>query len=66
MLAYCVQCGHAKDDYLAFDHPLQAAIRRAVSRFTATPEEDWYLASMVVPRRTTRCRCPGWHWRSPG
>ena len=40
MLAYCVQCGHAKDDYLAFDHPLQAAIRRAVSRFTATPEEE--------------------------
>jgi L-asparaginase II len=40
MLAYCVQCGHAKEDYLAFDHPLQAAIRRAVSRFTATPEEE--------------------------
>ena len=39
MLAYCVQCGHAKHDYLAFDHPLQAAIRRAVSQFTATPEE---------------------------
>ncbi len=39
MLAYCVQCGHGKHDYLAFDHPLQQAIRRAVSRFTATPED---------------------------
>ena len=39
MLAYCVQCGHAKDDYVAFDHPLQQAIRRAVATFTATPEE---------------------------
>jgi L-asparaginase II len=39
MLAYCVQCGHGKHDYLAFEHPLQLAIRRAVSRFTATPEE---------------------------
>jgi L-asparaginase II len=39
MLAYCVQCGHAKHDYLAFDHPLQQAIRGAVSRFTATPED---------------------------
>jgi L-asparaginase II len=40
MLAYCVQCGHAKDDYLAFAHPLQVAIRHAVSRFTATPEDE--------------------------
>jgi L-asparaginase II len=39
MLAYCVQCGHSKHDYLAFDHPLQRAIRGAVSRFTGTPEE---------------------------
>ena len=39
MLAYCVHCGHGKHDYLAFDHPLQQAIRRAVSRFTATPED---------------------------
>ena len=40
MLAYCVQCGHAKHDYLAFEHPLQQGIRRAVSRFTATPEDQ--------------------------
>ncbi len=39
MLAYCVQCGHSKHDYLAFDHPLQQAIRRAVSRFTGMPED---------------------------
>ena len=40
MLAYCVQCGLPKQDYLSFEHPLQQAIRRAVSRFTATPEEQ--------------------------
>jgi L-asparaginase II len=40
MLAYCVQCGHGKHDYLAFEHPLQQAIRRAVSCFTATPEAE--------------------------
>ena len=38
MLAYCVQCGHTKHDYLTFDHPLQQAIRLAVARFTGTPE----------------------------
>jgi L-asparaginase II len=39
MLAYCVQCGHGKHDYLAFDHPLQRAIRRAVASFTSMPED---------------------------
>jgi L-asparaginase II len=39
MLAYCVQCGHGKLDYLAFEHPLQQAIRRAVAHFTSVPEE---------------------------
>jgi L-asparaginase II len=39
MLAYCVQCGHGKHDYLAFEHPLQQAIRRAVARFTSVPED---------------------------
>ncbi len=29
MLAYCVLCGAPKGSYLDFDHPLQAAIRRA-------------------------------------
>ena len=38
MLAYCVQCGLPKETYLAFDHPLQQAIRRAVAHFTSTPE----------------------------
>jgi L-asparaginase II len=38
MLAYCVQCGLPKETYLAFDHPLQKAIRRAVAHFTSTPE----------------------------
>jgi L-asparaginase II len=40
MLAYCTLCGHSKDDYLAFEHPLQREIRRAVSHFTATPESE--------------------------
>jgi L-asparaginase II len=39
MLAYCVHHNHAVGDYLAFDHPLQAAIRRAVSTFTGVAEE---------------------------
>jgi L-asparaginase II len=38
MLAYCVLCGLPKASYLAFDHPLQQAIRRAVAHFTQTPE----------------------------
>jgi len=38
MLAYCVQCGHDKADYLAFGHPLQQAIRRAVACFTGVAE----------------------------
>ncbi|HEX6137244.1 MAG TPA: asparaginase [Casimicrobiaceae bacterium] len=38
MLAYCVQHGHSKADYLAPDHPLQQTIRRAVAAFTGVPE----------------------------
>jgi L-asparaginase II len=38
MLAYCVQCGLPKENYLAFDHPLQKAIRRAVAHFMSTSE----------------------------
>ena len=38
MLAYCVLCGAPKASYLAFDHPLQQAIRRSVAHFTGTPE----------------------------
>ena len=40
MLAYCVQCGLPRDSYLDDQHPLQQAIRRAVARFTATPESE--------------------------
>ena len=40
MLAHCVQCGYGKHDYLAFEHPLQLAIRRAVACFTAVPEDQ--------------------------
>ena len=32
-------CGYTKDDYLAFDHPLQQAIRAAVAHFTGVPED---------------------------
>ena len=34
------RCGLPKDSYLAFDHPLQQAIRRSVAHFTSTPETD--------------------------
>jgi len=36
---WCVQHGAATADYLAFDHPLQQAIRRAVATFTGVAEE---------------------------
>jgi len=38
MLAWCVQCGAPTADYLAYDHPLQQAIRRAVATFTGIAE----------------------------
>jgi L-asparaginase II len=38
MLAWCVQCGAPTEDYLAYDHPLQLAIRRAVATFTGVAE----------------------------
>lgn len=40
MLAYCRQCGLATDDYVAFDHPLQRAIRTAVAHMTGVAEKD--------------------------
>jgi L-asparaginase II len=38
MLAWCVQCGTTTADYLAYDHPLQQAIRRAVATFAGVEE----------------------------
>ena len=40
MLAYCRQCSAPIDSYLAFDHPLQQAIRKAVAHFTGVAEDD--------------------------
>jgi L-asparaginase II len=40
MLAYCTMCGLPKATYLDFEHPLQAAIRKAVAHFTRVPERD--------------------------
>jgi L-asparaginase II len=40
MLAYCVQCGHAKDGYLQPEHPLQREIRRAVTAMTGVDDAD--------------------------
>jgi len=40
MLAYCRQCGLAVDAYVAFDHPLQQAIRTAVAHLTGVAEAD--------------------------
>ena len=39
MLAHCTACGFTKHDYLAFDHPLQQAIRAAVAHATDVPED---------------------------
>ncbi|HSC22790.1 MAG TPA: asparaginase [Casimicrobiaceae bacterium] len=39
MLAWCVQHGEQVGDYLALDHPLQRAIRGAVSAFTGVASE---------------------------
>jgi L-asparaginase II len=38
MLAYCRQCELPLDSYLAFDHPLQQAIRTAVAHLTGVAE----------------------------
>jgi L-asparaginase II len=40
MLAYCRQCALPLEDYVAFDHPLQAAIRAAVAHLTGVPERQ--------------------------
>jgi len=40
MLAYCVQCGHAKEGYLQPEHPLQREIRRAVVHMTGVDDAD--------------------------
>jgi L-asparaginase II len=39
MLAYCVQHAQPTADYLAYDHPVQRAIRHAVSTFTGVAED---------------------------
>lgn len=38
MLAYCRHCGLPTESYLAFDHPLQQAIRQAVAHCTGVAE----------------------------
>jgi L-asparaginase II len=40
MLAYCRQWALPIDSYLAFDHPLQQAIRTAVAHMTGVPESE--------------------------
>lgn len=39
-VAYCVQHGHSLDNYEAFDHPLQEAIRRDVARAVGMDPND--------------------------
>ena len=39
MLAHCVHCGLPKESYLAFDHPLQQAVRAAVAHATGVREQ---------------------------
>jgi len=38
MLAYCRHCGMAVENYVAFDHPVQQAIRQSVAYFTGVDE----------------------------
>jgi len=40
MLAWCRHCAAPVDSYLAFDHPLQQAIRQAVAHLTGVAERD--------------------------
>lgn len=40
MLAHCVACGYARDDYLEPSHPLQREVRRAVAVMTGMAEKD--------------------------
>jgi len=40
MLAYCRQWGLPSDNYVAFDHPLQQAIRTAVAHLTGVAESE--------------------------
>lgn len=40
MLAYCRHCSLPVESYLAFDHPLQQAIRAAVAHLTGVAERD--------------------------
>jgi len=40
MLAWCRHCDAPIDSYLAFDHPLQQAIRKAVAHLTGVAEAD--------------------------
>ncbi len=40
MLAYCRHCGLPTETYLAFDHPLQRAIRQAVAHLTGVAESS--------------------------
>jgi len=40
MLAYCRRCGLPTETYLAFDHPLQSAIRQAVAYLTGVAESS--------------------------
>src|SRR5205085_12383149 len=51
MLAYCVVCDAPKDDYLEFQHPVQRAIRSAVSHFfdLAEPELDACIDGCSAP-----------------
>ena len=44
MLAYCEQHGCDKADYLAFDHPLQLAIRGAVAAYCGVEESSLVAA----------------------
>jgi L-asparaginase II len=51
MLAFCTQCGWSKDDYLAWDHPLQQRVRHAVAHYAGVDEAalPWGIDGCSAP-----------------
>lgn len=51
MLAWCALCGAPRETYLAFEHPLQAEIRRSVAHFTGIDAADlvWGVDGCSAP-----------------
>jgi L-asparaginase II len=51
MLAFCTQCGWSSEDYLAWGHPLQQRVRRAVAHYAGVDEAalPWGIDGCSAP-----------------